>query len=53
MFNRTRDKIMDILVDGLHASAQLQYYTLFEQKHDPLLTILFSFSPWWRVTGTT
>ena len=44
MFNGTHDKKIDVLVGGFHATVQLQYYKLFEQKLDPLLTILF-FSP--------
>lgn len=34
-----------ILVDRCHAAVQLQYDKLFEQKHDPLLTILVVFFP--------
>lgn len=30
---------IDVLVGVLHATVQLQYYKLFPQKHDPLLTI--------------
>lgn len=38
-----RTTTIDMLVDGLHATVQPQCYELFEQKHDPFLTILFSF----------
>lgn len=34
---------IDVLVDGLHATVHLQCYKLFEQKHDPLLTIYLFF----------